>query len=63
MGSMVFAVSPALPEGLSLDPVTGVIRGIPLHPQPGSRFFVTACEPRDKIHQIFASMVDIRIFF
>ena len=37
-----FAISPALPDGLAIDPVTGVISGAPTSTQPESAYTVTA---------------------
>lgn len=59
---MVFAVSPALPTGLTLDKNTGLISGIAQEGTDGSRqYFVTACEPRSVVPNIRISMVDIKV--
>lgn len=58
---LIFAVSPALPEGLSLDERVGVIYG---RPQVGMKnlvtFFVTACKPGDSTFSIKMSMLSIK---
>jgi hypothetical protein len=40
-----FSVSPALPEGLTIDAVTGVVSGAPTAPSPTTSYAVTATGP------------------
>ena len=41
-GTVTYTVTPALPAGLSLDPVTGAIRGIPLAVTPLATYIIRA---------------------
>lgn len=41
-GPLVFSVSPALPAGLTLQPATGEITGIPWSPSPAATYTITA---------------------
>lgn len=41
-GAILYAVSPALPAGLSLNPFTGIISGTPTAPSPDVEFTITA---------------------
>lgn len=41
-GVVTYAISPALPSGLQIDPTTGVISGVPLGGIPTTSFTVTA---------------------
>lgn len=43
-----FSVTPALPDGLVLDPATGVLHGIPAAPTPAAGYAVTATGPTGK---------------
>mmetsp|Transcript_49998 Transcript_49998/g.90456 ORF Transcript_49998/g.90456 Transcript_49998/m.90456 type:complete len:167 (-) Transcript_49998:39-539(-) len=59
---MVFAVSPELPQGLSLNRRTGLIQGKAQRATEGSvQFFVTACEPTQQVRNVKIAMVDIKV--
>lgn len=61
--SLLFAVAPELPRGLSVDTRTGFISGVALETTDGPvTHFVTACEPSAFVDKINIAIIDISIF-
>mmetsp|Transcript_23225 Transcript_23225/g.54380 ORF Transcript_23225/g.54380 Transcript_23225/m.54380 type:complete len:386 (-) Transcript_23225:111-1268(-) len=58
---MIFAVSPDLPQGLTLDERVGVIYGRPQECTAAETYFVTACEPGDTTFSVKISVVKIKV--
>ncbi|TGL80284.1 putative Ig domain-containing protein [Leptospira yasudae] len=44
-----YSISPSLPSGITLDPDTGVLSGIPTEPLPATEFTITASNSKNSI--------------